>query len=579
MQKKTLLVAAMTASAALAGFVVAGSAFAADWHEYSGKMSAGQAYLIPVPKGADTLSFALVPTGEAPSAQIVVFDATDGRVGHFALAAGAESADLVDPMGGDYVVYVYELRQATLAARLQAVVPEDATLALAKAETVRADKAIVRDFEGGALTKQVVVNVDDEPVFATLLYQGQVENLNAIVESPKGIIMSITGESGVSYAPGLNVGAASAREPNLANLATGAFKVDVSADGFDGSLFLTTLTFERPEVPAPVEEPAKKAVKTPRAPKAPAEAPAPIEVAGAALARGVPTLVSVDRSTLALALPSYFECPAVPEDEEEDEDAHDHGDAPSTGEDEDEEMEPCMHAGNSKKRHGHGGHSPHVAQRVSIYDAEDNLVGTVVLNSKHPMRLVEELAEGEYVLWVNGYGYDEDAKAAAFLFDPEMPERALESRAIALVDGQFSLGRETQPLGYVEAAELVFETPPLALMAFAAPDTTAVDYKFTLENAKGVVASHEQPVSFPFGGGWYTSYSYDESLLVKGAYSLYVEALVYDGETTVHWVTYDRSLDFGETPEEEEVEVQEDGEPASFASPIEAVTSLVRRIL
>lgn len=567
MQKKTMIVAAMTVAASMAGFVLAGSAFAADWHEYQGRISAGQAYAIPVPAGAESLSFALVPKGENPEAKLVAFDANDERVGSFALGGRVESSDIVDPIEGAYVIFVYQLTNAELSIRLQA--DEPGALKVAKAEVVRKDAPIVREFEG-ALAKDVSVSVKEDPIFATILYTGTVENLNAKLDSPSGTVLTITNESGVSYAPGLAIGATDAREATMENLAPGTYRAHVTADLLDGSLWLTTLTYERPVILLAEEVEAEDgaadmphkphkphgAHAAPRAPRAAEEV-----VVGAEIRTGVPTALDVTQSTLAIGLRSALAevCAAEEEEEEGDEpgaDAADGGGKPG------------------KPEHGHDacGDGPGFAV-VTVISPADELVGVVTLDSEEPIALLEDLEIGEYVLFVHGWA-DEDAEAAVLAAYPESLLAPIGAREIGLVE-QVSAMDAAAPAESSDEPLLAFETPPLLLTA-RSEDALSVGYTLRVEGPAGTVFESSDPVKTPFP--WSFSYYEQATLenLVAGEYAIVTDGLtVYAGTVEIHSLGYDRLAAFGEVVEEETEEEEEDGEAAPTAvEPLAAVAEI-----
>lgn len=512
-RKRTVLVAALTVTSALAGFVVAGTALGADWFEYEGRVAAGNAYFVPVPAKADTLSFVLTPglNATAPVARFTVLDPEDGRVGNFDLGDGTRSADLVQPREGAYILYVYDLAEATLTVRLEA--PDASDLRLARAEVAREDKVVLRAPEGGAVAREVVVDLPREPLFVTLLYQGRVENLEATVESPKGRVLTIAGESGTSYAPGLSVGSAGARDADLMNLASGAYRIGVKADALDGTLYFTSLQVERPVLDEPVvpEEPPRKA------PRAPVPPPAP-GTPFAEIPSRVPVAVAVEESALLIALPGHFagEDEATDEDEAENEDG-----AP----------------------HRHGAHGAYTT--VVVYDPADNLVGAFDLSTQKPAHVLRDLPQGEYVVFAHAWsGREGDVVAGVASATGGDPPLA---RPIALVEGVEDYGHYEAPVAFEESREQVFATPPLGLFVDIAESELALDFRAVISGRDGEVYRQEVPLNALFLSGWSAGVA-SSPASARGAYAVDLTASSFIGNVKLHWITYDRAVGAIEEP-------------------------------
>lgn len=248
---KTLAVSALLVGAATLGILLAGTALAADWYDYTGDLHAGNAYRVTVPEGADTLEISLA-AGAAGIAKVALFDPSDVKVGYYELTGDSPIMSLVDPVAGDYVLFVYEVQDAVL--KLRVLTAEESDFTLATLELARNDKLLGNFKTGAALNQQFTVQLPDEPAFATLFYKGSVSGLDATLSSTKGSVLVIENESGTAMSPGVWTSEITGeRTVTPENLAAGAFVATVDAASFEGSLYLTTLSYTR-EIPEDVVE-------------------------------------------------------------------------------------------------------------------------------------------------------------------------------------------------------------------------------------------------------------------------------------------------------------------------------------
>ncbi|MHB8605956.1 MAG: hypothetical protein ACYDCK_11945 [Thermoplasmatota archaeon] len=517
MQRKTMVLASLVAAAALGGFVMAGVAFGADWHEYTGKVSAGRAYLVPVPEKSDNLDFVLTPTGaDAASAKISVFDPKDTKVAFYALDAKTTTGDIVSPAAGGYVFYVYELKNANLAVRLASANTDAAkNLSLTRLTTERVDRPIYTVDNEAPLAHDLTLTIPKEPVFMTLLYDGTVSNLTATVNSEKGSVVDIAGENGVAYSPGLWSSLDGTRTLHPENLAAGTFTIHATADSFEGTLYLTGIDYHR-AMDAPVTE-APVPATAPATP-GPGETSAMHASPTVGVRAGVPTAITVPANvdSLRISLPPMKQASA--------------NDTNSTN-------------------------ASYGSAAVALFGPSDELVKFLKLDDKNSSVTVSDLKDGEYVIFVLssvGYGsnYDPtqfwggyyDSSPNAHAISVEAIGGMLKSRELATKTISKSIGHFDAPTGLDEKVTTIpaFATPPLSL-AVTKDNGVSLNFNAEWKSPLGVAATQNDFVD-TFGMSWLGgSATLDHEKMSAGKYTLSLRADSFEGDLGYAYTTYDRA--------------------------------------
>ena len=488
MQRTKLLAAVLAlVMAGAAALVFAGSASAAEWHVYKGDVYAGHAYGLQVPAKAE--SFEVVLDGPAnATASLAVYDPAGGKVGHFALSPSLTAASVAGPKEGRYVLYVYELAGGALKVRVNA--PAAPALDLQKIPLKREDVSIAASDSPQKLDKVISSQLKTPAVFVTLLYQGSAEALDATVSSAKGVVMTVRGETGTAFAPGVYSSVTGERRMDAANLDGTAYTVEVHAASFEGTLVLTTLGLD---LSAPAAPP--KAPKTPDA-KAPPAAPAPAPWTQAsaspafAFEQGKAFAFQAKAGELLLA-------------------------------------DPSVEKADKKERRGYS----YVYDAVSIYAPDDSLLAYVVLDGETPNANVTLPVEGEYVAYVHAATEEFVlAKLAGATAAPQLRELALVTEIFEFEGSDFmGDGGAEFTLGHV----------PVALTLLPGEDGLEVLGYAHVENDEGTVASYSSLARV--GGFDAFAWSYQEPANFRaGDHALYVGGLL-PSSLTLEAVSYDRS--------------------------------------
>ena len=428
--------------AAAAALFLATPAAAAEWHAYEGDVFPGHAYGLQVP--ADAESFEILWTGPSnASASLAVYDPAGAKVGHYALSESLTSAAVVAPVQGRYVIYVYELTGGALDLRVSAPVAP-AALDLQKMPLVREDVAVSTSDAPARLDKAITATLKAPAVFLTLLYEGSAQGMDATVSSAKGPVMTITGESGTAFSPGVYSSLSGERRMDAANLDGTLYTVEVHAASFEGTLFLTTLAVDfKTSSPTP---PVAKAPAAPDAPPAQAPAPAPWNATG-----GATFAFGAGKAYAFLAQPGelLLADPLVNEKEGK---------------------------RNASRYDVHGA--------VSIYAPNDTLLAHVVLDHDRMNATVALPVEGEYVAYVHHARKDVIlAKLAGAPADPSLRELPLAEEALVFEPASFLGG---------DVVEFTLARVPVAL-TLEARGLDALRSAH-VENEAGVVASYNAVV-------------------------------------------------------------------------------------
>lgn len=497
MQLRTKLVAAglavVLAGAALVAF--ASPASAAEWHAYKGDVYAGHAYGLLVPPRAESIEVAW-SGAESGSASLSIFDPAGAKVGHYALGPGLTAASVASPQEGRYVLYVYEVSGGALNVRVSAPAAP-AQLDLRQMPLKREDVSVSTQDAPGRLDKAVTATLKAPAVFVTLLYQGSAEGLDATVSSVKGPVVTIAGETGTAFAPGVYSSLSGTRTMDAANLDGTAYTVEIHARSFEGSLVLTTLAVDfgapvAPEKPADV--------------KAPAPPATPWTVNGAsptfAFESGKAYAFQAKAGKLLLA-------------------------------------DPAVEA-KTNDTHGHDEYR-YFSDAVSIYAPDDSLLAYVEIDHETPNATVELPVEGEYVAFVH-HASDEVvlAKLVGATSAPAL-------RELPLVEETF----EFEASDLFAGGEKEFTLTRVPVLMHLAPTQEGVELLAYAEvaNEDGVAVAYNNLARTPgvrFAGGSWA----DPSVFQAGTHVFRAGGVLQDGLTL-------SSLGFDRAGKVVEAEVEE----------------------
>lgn len=507
----TYLVAISTVAAALGGFVLAGSAIGSEWKTYEGRVSAGQAYLIDVPEGAEGLQLEFVSSllslgGGA--AHATLFTPEDERLGHYMLS-GEDNVVAVDaPERGGYVLYVFEVSGGVLTVALKAEVEAD--LELVPLTTISTNHEVAGQSIPGAFRAVDTITLDREPVYESLLYQGSANNLSGTVRSPLGETSIVEMETGTAHGPGLFTSQTGHRESFPENFAPGIHAIDVTADEFEGTLFLTTVDYVRPEADLPVDH--GHAIDLP--------------------ANAIMFHDAWEATAVEIGDAGLIEFGLVAAPSEEDEDEH-------------------------EEEYGYYDH--HEYALLSVYTPDDRLLGFVELDEENAAASLALEGPGEYVVFVYS-GVSEDAMLFAALdggagvFGPQ--------RHLKVTENAVALDEIVAPLPY--EAEFTHEAlkAPLAVgIGIDGSPAYAMDLRALIHTEAGEAQTYDwnfHAIPMPWSGRMMNAHFIGPEL-VSGLWEIDVEATSAMGTLTLYTLEYDRVLG-DDVVEAEEVEEEEEGD-------------------
>lgn len=475
MDRTKILAVALAALAAVAASVaVAGSASAATWHAYEGDLHPGHAYSLDVPAGSESLEVAYEGMGLA---QVALYDPAGAKLGFYELSPALTSANLASPAEGRYAIYVYDVQQGALSLRVNSEAAPD--LALQEVALARQDYKL-GTFGSGALDKIVTAQLHAPAVFATLLYEGSAQGLDATISSAKGAVVTITGETATAFSPGVWTAYAGQRTSTPANLDGLAYTVELHAQSFEGTLVLTTLSLGLAE---PVVDPEVQPVPV---------APAPLDAPVFALAAGKAVAFEAPAGELVLADPSWVEKMAK-EPKEDDPEARGRGDY------------------------------RYVHDVIALYAPDDTLLAYVELTGDEPMAKVELPVAGEYVAYVHQAGEDDVVLAMVpGALDVQVRELTLTEETFEFAADSF-FGGQTQ--------ELELSAVPVTLSLRFGEDAFGTLGHAQVAHEDGVVASANGLILAP-GVEWFAWSWQDPANFRAGAHELHVDG-IFQGSLTL----------------------------------------------
>lgn len=457
MQNPKLLALVVGALAAVGGasFALFGTAQAATWHDYQGDLYAGHAYGLQVPPSAKSYEVRLDGDSNA-TATLALFDPEGKALGYHALDQANPAVTIEEPAEGRHVIYVYDLTAGALKLRVDSPLAP-LTANLQKMPLHKNDVTLASSDAAAPLDLSNKQDLASTPVFLTLLYEGSVQGLDATISSAKGDVVTIRGESGTAFSPGVWSTLKGERASSPENLDGLAFTVAASAQRFEGTLILTSLTIDH-KAPQPAPEQPTQAP-----PPAPAPAPAPLPVNGAFTAPiGKPIAFTATAGALRIT-----------------------------------DVEAAV------QREGDEPRSEYWAGALAIYKPDDSLLAFVELDYRHPNATVKLPVDGEYVMFVH------DAHREGFLVQLVGASTVSGIRELATATEELDLDLSSGLFGIEGQGEaFTLQHAPIAMKGNLSRSSDAAISGVYVTNDNGVVLSvHSflQTGGFTLGDGSYAS--------------------------------------------------------------------------
>lgn len=483
MDRNKLLAIGIAALAATGVIVYGlGTAQAATWHDYKGDIFAGHAYGLMVP--ADAKAYEIVLSGDNASAQIAVFNPDNEKIGYYALSGDLTTASVASPSQGRHVIYVYDLADGALSLRVDA--EQEPALDLQQIPLAREDVTVGSQDSPGKLDKVFTTTLKATPVFATLLYEGSAQKLDATVASAKGDVVTIAGESGTAFSPGVWTSLTGSRVSNPANLDGLAYTVTAHAAKFEGRLVLTTLALDMKNAPAPA---------------VPGVVPMP------------PQHKMQHKMNSQVAMTDTFAFPAGKAI------AFD-AIAGSLY------LEPANAVQTNDDDEGH----QHVDDVISIYAPDDTLLAFIELTDDKPNATVELPVDGEYV----AYAHSATNKAVlAHLMGSSMP---VSLRPLAVANESFEFEGNALLFSMNEGQPIEITHVPVAMKITIAEGATSVFGGIYVTNDNGVVASSNSALMGT--DAFFGSYTWQSpENFAAGTHQIAAQG-IFEGKATLESVYY-----------------------------------------
>jgi len=241
---RSLGMAALLVVSALAGFLTAASVTGAEYATVGTVSGDNQAYAVPVAEDTDRLRFVL-DAGEDPApaqAQFSVYDPEDAFFGQFELAGADASVEAITEAQGSWVVFVTKAQNAELQIQRPGV-DANATTQVDQITVVEERTEIARQ-DGDKLRERVALEIGHRPAAISLDYEGAIDALDATVATNEGTAYTLENAQANTTDNGTEESAELASlEP--ANLVRGLYRVQATAETFDGHLDLVRHDYAR----------------------------------------------------------------------------------------------------------------------------------------------------------------------------------------------------------------------------------------------------------------------------------------------------------------------------------------------
>jgi hypothetical protein len=481
MEKRTVGMATLLVLGALAGFVVASSTTGAEYATVETIGSDSQAYALPAEED-ERVRFTLSAddgTAITPEVNFAMYDPADDFFAQFQLSGDGDSVETLLEEKGDWVLFLTHRQNAKLDVQYQTQDEESAQDVELEQLDITEKRTEVVEQDGEALEKEMAMRMDRRPAVTFLEYDGDIENLDATVETEEGVAYELSDAQANTTGDSTERSGETTVKPG--NLVAGTYRVSAQADSFDGSLDLVHQQYVREDASTYSEE----------APDKPDQQP--VE----------------ERPDLALVA--------------------------EMGEGQAYEIDT---QGQTQL-----GFALQDASRATIfvYDGDNNMTQAVDIERENRdskdhdkdanqsseqqpgLDATVELEEpGNYVLYVQ-YLYDDEGKALALLPGVESAESGeeleFEEHQIVL-EGNEANATSTVTDGALTGLEVRVNDP------------AAMDREVTVEGPQGTIFEASQPVS-TFGSYWYEDYEYNPENLSDGEMSIQTNAELFTGSVDV----------------------------------------------
>lgn len=242
-KKRSIGMAALMVLGMIAGFLVASTASGEEFSTVGTVAEDNQAYVVPLQEGQQA-RFVLQADGGAENAdaRFAVYDPEDAFFGYFDLAGNGDDVEMLADQSGEWVVFVTRATNADLAVQLEGA-DENSSAQLDTIEVEEHERTIASR-DGGSMDEAFALRLDQRPAVAFLQYEGDIEGLDATVRTQEGPVYRITDGAANTTENG-TVHRSGQTELTPGNLVAGTYKIQATADAFDGELTLVHQTYDR----------------------------------------------------------------------------------------------------------------------------------------------------------------------------------------------------------------------------------------------------------------------------------------------------------------------------------------------
>ncbi|MCA1814494.1 MAG: hypothetical protein LC624_11190 [Halobacteriales archaeon] len=513
---------AVLAVVALVGGAFVGMTLASgQWNVVGTGLEPGQGYGVQVVQGNDRVRLSLENVTSDPLATFSLWGPDGNRAGYFEINGATKSADIVTGPGA-WLVFVYKSQGADLTLSVHGT---DSGVPMVPAGVER------REVNLGSVNEQ---NLDrtftavlgHEPALAGVYLEGSARGISSELRTEKGIVEVVHDEQTDAVQGGLIVDAKGERTTFPGNLQSGAFTAHVTATEIRGALQLVAIYLTVPDFPEPVvsmpdeEEKGSNEATPPPSPHKASSPPShydkhsamakhmaiPMDVADCGTAdAGVPYAISVDRPGLLNVKLNETTDPVV-----------------------------------------------------SLYDPQDDLMGTVELKKKGDEGTLPMAFPGDYVLYSRGATVDVHVIHAETCKLIELKTKVV---PVADISGDVLGGGASNATFSLEMPPLLFGLMPND------PTTVVVDGSAVFKGPEGDgAASHidiglglvdgGMPIGdfLPFGspdhqdrqhGGMSSQTTVDAAKLLRGDWTVDFSASAMQGSLVAYALEYVRGTDAG----------------------------------
>lgn len=247
--KRTLGLAAILVIGTIAGFLAAVGTGGAAYETVGTIGSESQAFQMPIAEEDQRVLFTLEAgsgTTVEPAATFALYDPADSFMTEIELSGDGDEAEAILDQQGPWVLFLTEQRNSELTVAYEGLEEEESSNVQLEQLAVKEEQTVVEEQNGGALDDHFVRSLDTRPATVFLELEGDIEDLDATVESEEGLVYELTDASATTNENGTE----RAGDATLVseNLAAGTYEVTSTAAEFDGKLLLTHQIYEREDV-------------------------------------------------------------------------------------------------------------------------------------------------------------------------------------------------------------------------------------------------------------------------------------------------------------------------------------------